>query len=53
MTPYQVLTEATVARVIFAEAAADQDLTATGLEFIYGDKTYLVKAQKEIIISAG
>ncbi|KIM89885.1 GMC oxidoreductase [Piloderma croceum F 1598] len=49
----KVLTEATVARVIFAEAEADQDLTATGLEFLYGGKTYLVKVQKEIIISAG
>jgi hypothetical protein len=51
--PYQVLTEATVARAIFAEAEADQDLTATGLEFLYGGKTYLVKVRKEIIISAG
>lgn len=49
----QVLTEATVSRALFAESKIGQDITATGIEFIHGGKTYEVNAGKEVIISAG
>ncbi|KAF8171014.1 GMC oxidoreductase [Mycena galopus ATCC 62051] len=47
-----VLTEATVARVLFLNAPA-KELTVTGVEFIYGGKTVKVHAKKEVILSAG
>ncbi|KAJ7637777.1 GMC oxidoreductase [Mycena rosella] len=47
-----VLTEATVARVLFADAPG-KDLTATGVEFIHAGKTLKVYAKKEVILSAG
>ncbi|KAJ7230526.1 GMC oxidoreductase [Mycena pura] len=48
-----VLTEATVGRVLFADAASGKDLTATGVEFIHGGKTLKVHARREVILSAG
>ncbi|KAJ7189182.1 GMC oxidoreductase [Mycena filopes] len=48
-----VLTEALVARVLFDSAGAGKDLTATGVEFIHGNKTHQVHAKKEVILSAG
>ncbi|KAJ7323864.1 GMC oxidoreductase [Mycena albidolilacea] len=47
-----VLTEATVARVLFADAPG-KELTATGVEFIHGGKKLNVYAKKEVILSAG
>ncbi|KAJ7861000.1 glucose-methanol-choline oxidoreductase, partial [Mycena olivaceomarginata] len=47
-----VLTEAIVARILFADAPR-KDLTATGVEFIHGGKTLKVHAKKEVILSAG
>jgi choline dehydrogenase-like flavoprotein len=51
---HQVLTEATVAKVLFADGRSPDDtLTATGVEFRLGSDAYVVHAQKEVIISAG
>jgi choline dehydrogenase-like flavoprotein len=51
---HQVLTEATVAKVLFADVRSPDDtLTATGVEFRLGSDAYVVHAQKEVIISAG
>ncbi|KAF7331343.1 GMC oxidoreductase [Mycena kentingensis (nom. inval.)] len=48
-----VLTEAMVARVLFADAAKGADLVAAGVEFIHGGKTHKVHAKKEVILSTG
>ncbi|KAF8153936.1 GMC oxidoreductase [Crassisporium funariophilum] len=48
-----VLTEAFVTRVLFGDTTDSQDLTATGVEFLYNDKVYAVKANKEVVLSAG
>ncbi|KAF8958575.1 GMC oxidoreductase [Flammula alnicola] len=48
-----VLTDALVSHIIFGDALKGQDLTATGVEFIHGGKLYTVKANKEVILSAG
>lgn len=48
-----MLTEAFVSRILFGTDEAGKDVTATGVEFLYGGKTYVVHAQKEIILSAG
>jgi choline dehydrogenase-like flavoprotein len=54
---YQVLTEATVVRVLFADRHNPNDnLTATGVEFQQGSdasRVYVVHGKKEIILSAG
>ncbi|KDQ52343.1 GMC oxidoreductase [Jaapia argillacea MUCL 33604] len=50
---FKVLTEAVVARVLFADAPAGVELTATGVEFIHGGKMFVVNASKEVILSAG
>ncbi|KAF9040114.1 GMC oxidoreductase [Panaeolus papilionaceus] len=47
-----VVTDAYVSRVLF-EDAIGQDLEASGVEFTHGDKSYVVKARKEVIVSAG
>ncbi|KAJ7290529.1 GMC oxidoreductase [Mycena rebaudengoi] len=49
---FVVLTEAIVARVLFADVSGI-DLTANGVEFIHGGKTLKVYAKKEVILSAG
>jgi hypothetical protein len=50
----QVVTEATVSRVLFDRTTSDDDdLTAIGAEFIFNGKTYTVKCNKEVILSAG
>ncbi|KAJ7688612.1 GMC oxidoreductase [Mycena rosella] len=48
-----VLTDSTVTRVIFNEAIASQDLTATGVEFVHGGRSFHVSAKREVILSAG
>ena len=52
-----MLTEATVARVLFADRRSSGDkLTATGAEFLWGSdpsRAYVVHARKEVILSAG
>ncbi|KAK7029895.1 GMC oxidoreductase [Favolaschia claudopus] len=48
-----VLTEATVARVLFDDTTDGQNLTATGVEFIHKESTYHVNAAHEVILSAG
>jgi hypothetical protein len=50
---FQVLTEAVVTRVLFADAAKNKDLTSTGVEFIHRGKTYSVHAKKEVVLSTG
>lgn len=53
----QVLTEATVARVLFADRhSAHESLTATGVEFHLGSDTshgHVARAKSEVILSAG
>ncbi|KAI0709492.1 GMC oxidoreductase [Earliella scabrosa] len=46
-----VLTNAHVARIVFRPGSSP--LVATGVEFIHGDKTYVVQVKKEVIVSAG
>jgi len=48
-----VLTEAYVSRILFSDGEVGEDLTATGVEFIHGGKTYMVHALNEIVLSAG
>ncbi|KAJ6562868.1 GMC oxidoreductase [Mycena vulgaris] len=48
-----VLTEATVARVVFDDAINGQSLTATGVEFVHGGRTFHVNVNREVILSAG
>lgn len=50
---YTVLTEATVARVLFSEGKPGEDLVATGVEFIHGGKLHKVHAKQEVVITAG
>ena len=50
---FKVLTEAFVSRVLFSDTQSGDGLTATGVEFTHGGKTYTVKAKKEVILSAG
>lgn len=48
-----VLAEAVVSRILFDSGKKGSNITATGLEFVHGGKTYTVHARKEIILSAG
>ncbi|KZP27962.1 GMC oxidoreductase [Athelia psychrophila] len=50
---FTVLCEAHVSRILFADAKGKEDITATGVEFIHGGKTYTVNVKKEVILSAG
>ncbi|TCD68661.1 hypothetical protein EIP91_010183 [Steccherinum ochraceum] len=47
-----VLTNASVARIV-TEKASHGSLTATGVQFSHEGKNYVVKAAKEVIVSAG
>jgi hypothetical protein len=49
----QVLTGALVSRILFADAHTNDNLTASGVEFIYDEKTYVTHSNKEVILSAG
>ncbi|KAH9841077.1 GMC oxidoreductase [Rhodofomes roseus] len=49
---FTVLTEAHVARILL-DAKSGDNITATGVEFIHGGKTYSVKVNKEVVVSAG
>lgn len=42
-----------MARILFADETAGNDLVATGVEFIHNSNTYVVHAKKEVILSAG
>ncbi|GJE91578.1 GMC family oxidoreductase [Phanerochaete sordida] len=42
-----------LARRVVTRPGADGKLNASGVEFIYGDETYSVRASKEVILSAG
>lgn len=53
MPNLQVLTEAVVCRVLFAKAGANENVTASGVEFIHNDKLHVVHADKEVIICSG
>jgi choline dehydrogenase-like flavoprotein len=57
MSEYQVLTQATVAKVLFEDSGSPHEgLTAAGVEFRWGTDTsraHVVYAQKEVILSAG
>ncbi|KAJ7688605.1 GMC oxidoreductase, partial [Mycena rosella] len=48
-----VLTDAMVTRILFNDASVGQNLTATGVEFIYNQHTFQVNAKCEVILSAG
>lgn len=49
----QVLTGATVARVLFADNRTSDNLNASGVEFVHDDVKHIVYVNKEVIISAG
>ncbi|KIJ24846.1 GMC oxidoreductase, partial [Sphaerobolus stellatus SS14] len=51
-----VLTQAHVAKVIFADNTASEDLVATGVEFLFGNNTssrHVVHAKREVILCTG
>ncbi|KDR78172.1 hypothetical protein GALMADRAFT_245205 [Galerina marginata CBS 339.88] len=48
-----VLTGALVSRIALGPATEGTDRTATGVEFIVGEKTHEVKVNKEVVLSAG
>lgn len=48
-----VLTNATVARIIFNDTSENDKLTASGVEFISNQQTFNVGAKREVILSAG
>lgn len=48
-----VLTEALVEKVFFSRQGYKRDLLATGVKFSTKDRSYVVRARKEIILSAG
>ncbi|KZP21381.1 GMC oxidoreductase, partial [Athelia psychrophila] len=50
---FSVLCEAYVSRILFPDALNNEDITATGVEFIHGGKTHTVNVMKEVVLSAG
>ncbi|KAG7444390.1 alcohol oxidase [Guyanagaster necrorhizus] len=46
-----ILLSAYATKVVFSDA--EGDLTATGVEFVHEDKSYVVRADKEVILCAG
>ena len=50
---HQVLTEALASRILFDDKTSGDDVVANGVEFIHGGKTYTVKVNKEVVVSAG
>ncbi|EKM50915.1 uncharacterized protein PHACADRAFT_212832 [Phanerochaete carnosa HHB-10118-sp] len=48
---YHVLLDAQATKILFSET--DSGLTATGVQFISGNKTYIANATCEVILSAG
>jgi choline dehydrogenase-like flavoprotein len=38
---------------LFADTHTNDNLTASGVEFIYDEKTYVTYTNKEVILSAG
>ena len=51
--PEQVLTDALVSHIIFADAPQGSDVTASSVAFNVVDQHYSVNAAKEVIVSAG
>ncbi|KAK7062665.1 hypothetical protein VNI00_000153 [Paramarasmius palmivorus] len=49
----QVLSGAYVTRLVLRSSDESEEVVATGVEYTKGDKTYLVKANKEVIVCAG
>ncbi|KZT66296.1 GMC oxidoreductase [Daedalea quercina L-15889] len=50
---FTVLTEANVARILLDGEESSGGVIATGVEFTHGGKTYSVKVNKEVVVSAG
>ncbi|KAJ7635381.1 GMC oxidoreductase [Roridomyces roridus] len=48
-----VITEATVARVLFNEKHSEKPLTASGVEYLHAGKKCTVNAKREVILCAG
>ncbi|KAJ7628048.1 alcohol oxidase [Mycena polygramma] len=48
-----VITNATVTRILWAEASASGNLTAKGVEYLVNDQTNSIGLSKEVILSAG
>ncbi|EPS94467.1 hypothetical protein FOMPIDRAFT_152880 [Fomitopsis schrenkii] len=50
---FTVLTEALAARILFDDKPSSDGVVANGVEFIHGGKTYSVKVNREVVVSAG
>ncbi|EKM52185.1 uncharacterized protein PHACADRAFT_128404 [Phanerochaete carnosa HHB-10118-sp] len=48
-----ILTQALASKVVFSGSDHDQNLVATGVEFVYGGQSYVAHSVREVIISAG
>ncbi|KAF7797941.1 hypothetical protein EIP86_009148 [Pleurotus ostreatoroseus] len=49
----KVLTSAQVSKILFSDVKDGEDIVATGVEFIFEGKKYVVYANKEVILAAG
>ena len=49
----KVLTSAQVSKMLFSDVKDGEDIVATGVEFIFEGKKYVVYANKEVILAAG